>query len=265
MANTSGDGVVSLPFGQATQALRALVPHSGPVWRRAFTVLDGTAAGTILTDDPVVPRWAVVQEHSDDGTLFLAGELSNDRVAALIDRQLRERPVVICLTEDDPRLGLLPPDPAYDGIAIDFGERDRAVDLEALVTQPDGLRLARVDLELLPRLAWGPWSAPSPEAALKHGIGFCLLDGDVVVSEAFAGPITAGVLEMGTVTHEDYRGRGLARIVCARTIVECERQGHDTWWNAAATNIPSLRLARSFGYRNELPHRVLAWFPPGPA
>jgi GNAT superfamily N-acetyltransferase len=99
----------------------------------------------------------------------------------------------------------------------------------------------------------------SLETALDHGLGYCLLDGDLVVSEAFAGPIVGDALEMATITHEAYRRRGLARIVSARTIQECERLGYRTWWNTGLGNPASAGLARKLGYRTERLCRVLAW------
>jgi GNAT superfamily N-acetyltransferase len=227
-------------------------------------VLAGTSGGAILTDDPQAPSWAAVHELSDDGTLFLAGALSQALVAEVIERLRRERVVVLGLAPDDPLLPLLPPDPDYDGADIDFEDRDPAVDLERLSVPPLGLRLARIDRELAQRCTWPPWMGAGIEAALAHGVGYCLLDGELVVSEAFAGPLVDGALEMGTITHADYRRRGLGTVVCAHTILECERLGYVTWWNTATTNASSAGLARKLGYRSERQYRVLAWYPPRP-
>ena len=68
-----------------------------------------------------------------------------------------------------------------------------------------------------------------------------------------------GALEMATITRGEYRRRGLAAVVCARTIAECERRGERTWWNAARTNAGSVRLARRLGYRTERPYSILIW------
>ena len=100
----------------------------------------------------------------------------------------------------------------------------------------------------------------SNEVALDHGLGYCLLDGEAVVAEAFAGPNVGGALEMGTITHEAYRRRGLGTVACARTILECERLGYRTWWNTAVQNAASAGLARKLGYRTERQYRLLAWF-----
>lgn len=245
---------------QVTPALRSLCPTQGPTYRRCYAVLDGVAPGRILADDDTAPTWLAVQESFDDGTLFLGGAVEPELTADLIQLLRQTVGVTIGLTPDDPLLAVLPPNPDYDGGAIDFEARALEVDLERLVQPPGGLRLARIDEELLPRCAWGPWMIVNLGAVLDHGLGYCLLDGEQVVAEAFAGGNVGGLLEMGTITHADYRGRGLGTVVCARTILECERLGYRTWWNTALTNVASAGLARKLGYRVERPYRVLAWF-----
>jgi hypothetical protein len=247
-----------------TPALAALFPASGYVYRRCLAVLDGVQAGRILTDAAATPTRAVVQETSE-GTLFIGGSFDAASVAALVAELLREHDVVFGAPAGDPRLAWMPPEPRYDGTDLDFSERDPAVDLQRLVHVPAGLRLERIDAELLERCAWGGYKVDvfgSSAAALEHGLGYCLLDGDTVVSEAFAGPLSRGTLEMGTITHEDYRRRGLASIVCARTLLECERLGYQTWWNCTKQNLGSAAMARKLGYRREDEFRVLAWSAP---
>jgi GNAT superfamily N-acetyltransferase len=251
--------MIELAPGRATPVLRALFPTEGHAYRRCFAVLDGTAGGRILTDDPRAPGWGAVQEFSDDSVLFLAGAFGRDLVAELIGALRRRRVVTVGLTADDPLLALLPSDPDHDGVDLDFEDRDPTVDLERFIEPPAGLRLARIDRGLLPRCAWGPWMVDSLETALERGLGYCLLDGELVVAEAFAGPAVEGVLEMATITHQAYRRRGLATVVCARTILECERRGDRTWWNTSLTNASSAALARKLGYRTERHYRVLAW------
>jgi hypothetical protein len=246
--------------GQGTPALRALFLGGGHTYRRPFGVFDGTAGGRILTDDPRTPTWAAVQEFSDDGTLYLAGAPRPDLVAEVIELLRRRRMVSVGLTPGDPRAALLPPDPDQERVEIDFEDRDPALALAPLSEPPPGLRLARIDRTLLPRCLWGPWMCRDRKTALAHGLGYCLLDGDLVVAEAFAGPVVAGELEMAVITRDAYQRRGLGTVVCARTILECDRLGWRTWWNTGLGNPASAGLARKLGYRTERRHRVLAWF-----
>lgn len=248
---------------QLTPQVAALLPKSGHTYRRCLAVLDGVQSGRIFTDDRHHPTWAAAQELAD-GTLFLGGALTGELIRDLIALLLPSSDVVIAAAPDDPLLALVP-EAEYDQGDIDFDERDPAVDLERLVVVPAGLRLARIDAELLPRCEWGDYLTEmfgGVERALANGLGFCMLDGETVVSECYAGPLVRGTLELGAVTHKDYRQRGLARSVCARTTLECERLGYVTWWNCATRNLGSAAIARSLGYRSEQHYRVLAWFKP---
>jgi GNAT superfamily N-acetyltransferase len=253
--------VIELAPGQATAAVRALCATEGHAWRRCVAVLDGTAGGRILTDDPAAPGWVGVQEFSDAGVLFLAGSLDRDLVAEVIGRLRQGRVVSVGLAPGFTLSALLPSDFDEDGADIELEDRDPGVALARFVAPPAGLRLEPIDRDLVPRCLWGPWMVASLETALDHGRGYCLLDGELVVAEAFAGPAVGGVLEMAVITREAYQRRGLATVVCARTILECERRGDRTWWSAAAANAASVGLARKLGYRTERRFRVLSWSP----
>lgn len=251
--------MIELAPGQATSAVRALCPMSGYAWRRCVAVLDGSAGGRILTDDPAAPRWVGVQEFSDASVLFLAGSLDRDLVAGVIGRLRRERVVSVGLAPESSLQALLPHDFGEEGADIELEDRDPGVDLARLVVTPAGLRLVPIEQDLVPRCMWGPWMVASLETAVDYGLGYCLLEGDQVVAEAFAGPAVGGVLEMAVITREGYQRRGLATVVCARTILECERRGNRTWWNTGAANAGSLGLARKLGYRTERRFSVLVW------
>jgi hypothetical protein len=253
--------MIELRPGSPAPSIRRLYPTSGHTWRRAFAVLDGRSRGRILSEDLTNPTWAAVQEYSDDSVLYLAGTLTRELVADLIEGLRRDRIVTVGFVEDDPLLDVLPSDPDFSGGDIDFEDRNPAIDLEPFIRLPEGLRLARIDADLAPRCIWGPWMTASVESSVTDGLGYCLLDGERVISEAFAGPIVDGALEMATITDDAYQRRGLATIVCARTILECERLGYATWWNTGLTNLASAGLARKLGYRIERQYRVMAWLP----
>ncbi len=248
--------MIELTPNQGSPALRSLFATSGHTFRRCFAVLDGISGGRILTDNPAAPNWGAVHELSSDGSLFLAGSFSRDLVTEIINVLRRDRMVTIGLTDDDPWLALLP-NPSSEGANIDFEDRAFEISLELLINPPASLRLARIDRELEPRCAWSPWMFVDGESAIDNGIGYCLLDGDRVVSEAYAGPAVDGMLEMAVITGEDYRRRGLGKIVSARTILECERLGYQTWWNTSLENVASASVARSLGYRTERLYRTL--------
>lgn len=247
---------------QVTPALVALFPTTGyVVGHRCFGVLAGTRAGHIYTDDPARPRWGAVQELPFE-TVFLGGALDTATVAAIWEALQRDGEVSFGALPGNPYLALLPPGADDDALDLDFSDRDPAVDLEALARPPSGLHLARIDHDLLSRCQWGAMMidmAGGAEQALTHGLGYCLLRGETIVSEANAGPAANGVIELGTITHPEQRGRGYATIVSARTALECERLGYDTRWNCAKDNPASAAIARRLGYRSEQEFQLLVW------
>jgi GNAT superfamily N-acetyltransferase len=251
---------------QVTPALEALFPRTGyVVGHRCFGVLTGTRVGRIFTDDPGAPRWGAVQEIPFD-TLFLGGALDAGLVADICTTLRRDRDVVFGAQPGDPFLELMPPGhlPTHvdTHLDLDFTNRSPEIDMERLARTPDGLHLERIDRDLLARCAWGDLMiemAGSPDQALKHGLGYCLLHNDTIVSEANAGPAARGVIELGTITHPAYRGRGYATIVSARTALECERLGYTLWWNCEKENLASAAIARKLGFSDEHEYRLLVW------
>jgi hypothetical protein len=191
----TGATVLEITSKQVTLALEALFPTTGyVVGHRCFGVLAGTRVGRIFTDDPAAPRWGAVQELPFD-TLFLGGALDAALVAEVCTTLRRDRDVVFGAQPGNRFLALMPPGhlPADldENLDLDFTYRSPEVDLERLARTPDGLHLERIDRDLLARCAWGDLMiemAGSPDQALTHGLGYCLLHGDTIVAEANAGP-----------------------------------------------------------------------------
>jgi RimJ/RimL family protein N-acetyltransferase len=244
-------------------ALRALFDPGEPGALRYLAVLEGDAAGRIFTDDPIHPTWGLLQETTY-GTIFLGGIWDAAQATALINQLRGDSDVLIGLWPEDERFSLLPSKPEYEGHAIDFTNRLVGQGLESyLQTVPEGCTIRRVDAALFERCVEREGHIAtygSVEKALENLVGFCLLYGDDIACEAFAGPATLGIREMGVETREAYRGRGYATLTCAHLIHTCEEAGYQTYWNTARQNVPSIALARKLGYRSEKEYRLLAWF-----
>lgn len=251
--------MIDLVPKQVQLAFRDLFPHEGYTFRRCFAVLDGTSGGRILTDDFATPSWGAVHELSGQSTLFLAGSLDRALVAEIIETLRKDRIVTVGLDESNPLFSLLPDNPTHEEIEIEFEDRDPQRDLEALTDPPPHLQLVRIDRALEPRCIWTPWMFVDGASAVDLGIGYCLLDEGRIVSEGYAGPAVDGVMEMAVITDEAYRTRGLGNVVAARTVLECERLGYQTWWETSLGNIGSTRIARALGYRSEKRYRTLVW------
>jgi hypothetical protein len=243
-------------------ALQAFFERDLPDAPRAFAVLDGIAAGQILTDDATRPTWGAVREATY-GTLYLGGALDAARVQRLVDRLRQSGDVLICPWPDDPLVQLLPNGAVYDGRAIYFADRDQTVDLAPYIGQlPPDCQLRRADRALFARSLDRETAIAelgSIDAVLAKTLRVFLMRGEDILCEAATGPATRGRMEMGVTTLEGHRRYGYATIACAQLIALCEEAGYATWWDCAEQNTASAALARKLGYGNGRPYRVLMW------
>jgi len=138
-----------------TPALTRLFNPDDPTIFRLFAVLDGRAAGRIVTDDLAHPTWGAVQEMGD-GLTYLGGALDAALVSDVITAFRADGEVCVGLWPDDPRRGLLPRDPDYAGSTFDFLHRRRDGDrLTGLARRlPEGCQLRPIDRTLIERCAW---------------------------------------------------------------------------------------------------------------
>jgi hypothetical protein len=251
-----------VPFSiEIASRLKNLFQDLPPIPIRLWAILDGAIQGCILVDDPSHPRFAILQDLAE-GPAYLGGAVTaQDLLGAF--RLLRSyQELVICLWSDSPLIALLPPGPTYEGIAIDFTDRSPAVDIDRLALIPPGYRIERIGPELAQKVEGFDYYVRmfgSLEQALQNMIGYCLVQGETVVSEAVAAPLTRGIAEMGVETVENYRKKGLATVISAYVIRECEALGYHVFWNAAQQNLASVALARRLGFQTEQSFTVLAW------
>jgi GNAT superfamily N-acetyltransferase len=254
--------MIEISASQVSPKLESLFDTSMPASLRCFAVLEGHTVGRILTDDPGDPTWGLVQEGVF-GSIYPGGLFDAHLLHQLVTRLRGDKDVLIGLWPGDKWLAMLPPHPEYDGFTLDFTNRPIGEGLDAYLQVPDGCEIRPIDRELLERCVnYDLYVAGfgGAEKALREGLGFCLLKGDEILCEALAGPVTRGVIEIGVVTNEGYRGRGYATITCAHLIRTCEKSGHQTYWNCAKQNLASAAVARKLGYRTEREYKLLAWF-----
>ena len=114
----------------------------------------------------------------------------------------------------------------------------------------DGDLLARRNLlhrNIVHRKIASNWHSVDDFLAL--GFGFCLLDGDSLVSECLADCVSGNRCEIGISTVPVYRRRGLGALTVAATVAHCLRQGYTTiGWHTADNNLGSIRTAERAGF-----------------
>jgi GNAT superfamily N-acetyltransferase len=254
--------VIKVSPAHVSNSLRSLFSHTAPAGLRCFAVLAGDNRGRIWTDDLANPTWGIVQE-SAFGTLYLEGTFPKGLLAAFVEERQRDGEVLYGFwAEDDALQPELPP-PAYNGFVWESDQRTPTIDLTGYLQQvPLDCSMRAIDPDLFPRIQDSTFYADmfgSSERALERGFGYCLIRGDEILCEAFAGTSHRGVIEIGVNTWEDHRQRGYATLTCAHVIHEAERRGYRTYWNCAVQNLASTTLARRLGFALRK-YRLLGWF-----
>ena len=129
---------------------------------------------------------------------------------------------------------------------------------------PAGFSLVKMDSGLLASCEWRgliELSYGSVERFLAESFGFCLMQGERVVTEAYAAFQGAGAVEIGVITSESHQGQGFGGITSARLIREIEAQGLSSYWSCDQSNTASVSLARKLGFRTERKYDLLGYRP----
>jgi len=127
--------------------------------------------------------------------------------------------------------------------------------LRKLASQiPNGYQLEQIDLKLAQKLVIEKSSFASahmlnfdsPEDFINRGFGFCILEGDVIISAATTFAFCSKGIEIQISTREKQQRKGLATVVAARLLLHSLERGLDPNWDAE--NEGSARLAAKLGY-----------------
>ena len=78
--------------------------------------------------------------------------------------------------------------------------------------------------------------------------GFTLLDGEIIAAESMIGFKGKDNIEIGTITHEKYRGKGLSTYICAYLVKDLVDKGFSPYWSCNASNIGSKKVAENLGF-----------------
>jgi RimJ/RimL family protein N-acetyltransferase len=254
--------MIQIQPNDVSDKLRSLFSPSAPAALRCFAVLSGDNRGMIWADDADSPTWGIVQEAAF-GTLYLEGSFPDGLLDMFIKDRQKQGEVLYGLWKDDTSLDEhLPPAP-YDGRVWESIQEHGTTDRTALKTVPEGCKVHTIDADLFKRIQDYQFYSDifgSPERALEHGFGLCLVRSNEVLCEAFAGTSHNDVIEIGVNTHEEHRQKRYATLTCAYLIDEAEQRGYRTYWNCAVQNIASTALANRLGFAPMKQYRLLGWF-----
>lgn len=230
---------------------------------RFQALLAGSIAGKVWINHSTDPTWGILQE-SAYGTLHFEGDIPAAVVSDFIKERQHHGEVLYGFWEgDNPVEGKLPSAP-YDGWVWESSVRQASVDLNQFIAKmPMDCVLRWLDASLFERVQDYQFYSDmfsSAARALNEIHGLCLMRGDEILCEAFAGTAYNRMIELGVNTWEGHRRKGYATLTCAAVIHAVEQQGYRTYWNCAAQNSSSLALAHRLGYAPLRQYRLLGWF-----
>lgn len=224
----------------------------------ARSVLANRCPGTAYVDHPQNPTTAMVAvDHS-----FLIGGHGLDRIFLdLVIKRLRRNRSLHLVWPDDQSPGLEPP-PDFESTIQRTEYRNRDLATRPRLPDPGDIRVCKVTSDLVPRCQWTHEMERifgGLHRFFLHGLGFCLVQGESILAEAYAAFWGGGPVEIAVVTDRRHRRKGLGTWVCVELIEACEAMGFETCWNCDRRNQASIGLAERLGYRSGTGYDLFAY------
>jgi RimJ/RimL family protein N-acetyltransferase len=254
--------MIELNLAGSAGAVRPLFQEAVPDGPRLFSALNGYHPAIALADAADDPRWCVLRSGWF-GRTFIGGEIE-PRVLGLAVQHLCQTGHVL-LDLGDPRSAHYPAGATGIEPRIEFYDRppeDRSLD-RWIGPIPGHLRVRPVTHETFHACAMQHQCLSvfgTVSRYLERSVGFLLLEGTRLLSEAHAIFWGDTLVEIGVHTAEGYRGLGYATRVSAHLIRACEQRGYATYWGCHVDNLASAAVARKLGYGVETNY-TLAYYP----
>jgi GNAT superfamily N-acetyltransferase len=86
----------------------------------------------------------------------------------------------------------------------------------------------------------------SPEDFIERGLGYCAIDGNVMVGAAYSSLVASRGIEVSLYVEEGYRRQGIATALACHLLIACLEHNCEPHWDAA--NPESCALALKLGY-----------------
>lgn len=217
-------------------------------------VLLGHAPGCAVVDDMVRPRQALLR--SDYSFTFVGRSVEQDFLVSGLAR-LREQGRTSLVWRE----GAGAPPLEADRVIERYEYRRREGPLDVLSLERNH-EFRRMDARLMQRCQWKSeieLACGSVERFLRFCRGWCLVEGNEILSEAYAVFRGEKTYEIGVVTPAACRGRGFAPMTCARLIESCADDGMETYWSCHRSNRASNRVAAKLGFTDCREYQFLVY------
>ena len=224
--------MIEINLAKSAGLVRPLFKEAVPDGPRLFSALNNYHPAIALVDSADHPNWCVLRSGWF-GRTFIGGAIQPDAMGLAVQRLCKTGHVLLDLGDD--RASHFPPGATEVERRIEFYDRlpDEAPLDRLIASVPAKLKVRPVTDETFHHCAsQRQLHAVFGTASnyLERSVGFLLLDGKRILSEAHAFFWGDTVVEIGVFTAEDHRRLGYASIVSAPLVRACEGRGYSTYW-----------------------------------
>jgi len=240
------------------------------------SVIDGNTPGRVFVDNYTEPTTAFLWNSNYDSGWFLEGNNFSDEFCIDLNEVLKEKiiPEGISLEKSVDCNLCYYPDRWEDKIPKIFkdflirSDRRKQFTFKKLQKTnynkfiPFNYQLIQIDKEFVAKAELyrngkriiRDWTVFSPK---EEFIGFCMLDGNKIISLCTSDYVSRDRIEFGIFTDEKYRKRGLATIVGSAAVDYVQKNGYK-WigWHCWTINEASAKTAERIGFELSLDHPV---------
>lgn len=123
----------------------------------------------------------------------------------------------------------------------------QVIDKDVKIVRANAQMFRDMQGSVVPKHFWN-----DEEDFMKNGVAFALFYKNELASMAFSSYWFDNDFEMGIETQEQFRGKGLAELVCRAIIDYCVENNYEPIWSCRLENAGSYKLAQKLGYEPTL-------------
>ncbi len=215
------------------------------------SVVAGRNPGWVWVDDPTAPRAVILA--SGYGWCYASDAVTAEQCAAVIEVDRRLQTMNFLVPPGSPWESLFP---QADAVVerLEFSKHRKTWNTQPPL--PAGVVVQPMTLPLLEQCLWRSEAIAdcgSLERFLQIGFGNCAVYQGKPLCESYGSIVGDETIEIGIITHPDWRGRGLAHATCASVVDGIYARGYRPWWSCDRDNHGSRATARKLGFTGERP------------
>lgn len=240
------------------------------------SVIEGNTNGQVFVDDQANPKRALLWNCAED--LLLEGTPYDNRFNQSLAGILRKRVIPIASARNIPMLSLQYfPDTwekTIESTILKYSNPEkvyrnlywfRALLVDWRRKLPPKFSMQRIDANLLQQTqlknhqdmcTWINAFWHSQSDFLAKGAGFCLLDGDSIVSWCLSVYASVQNYELGLATSPLYRNRGYATLTSAACVEYCMDHQIVPHWHCYKNNLAAVAVAEKLGFEKVMEYPV---------